>query len=79
MLRSIRPTRAGGRGLTDLVRIVEAWPSLPDAVKAGIMAMIQAASKRQGAAISAKSDPIVSADPGGISPDPCPLRTLALR
>ena len=26
----------------DLVRVVEAWPSLPDKVKAGIMAMIEA-------------------------------------
>jgi hypothetical protein len=31
---------------SDLARIVEAWPALPDAIKAGIMAMIEAASKR---------------------------------
>jgi hypothetical protein len=30
----------------DLARIVDAWPSLPDAIKAGILAMIEAASKR---------------------------------
>jgi hypothetical protein len=29
----------------DLARIVEAWPALPDAIKAGILAMIEVASK----------------------------------
>jgi hypothetical protein len=28
----------------DLARIVAAWPSLPDAVRAGIVAMVKAAS-----------------------------------
>jgi hypothetical protein len=30
---------------TDLARIVEAWPGLPDAIKAGILAMVKAASQ----------------------------------
>jgi len=29
----------------ELANIFEAWPSLPEAVKAGIMAMVQASSK----------------------------------
>jgi hypothetical protein len=29
-----------------LARIVEAWPALPDAIKAGILAMVQAAQAR---------------------------------
>jgi hypothetical protein len=29
----------------DLARIVDAWPSLSDAIKAGITAMIEAASQ----------------------------------
>lgn len=29
----------------DLARIVDAWPALPAAIKAGILAMIQAASR----------------------------------
>jgi hypothetical protein len=30
----------------DLARIVDAWPALPDPIKAGIMAMIEAALVR---------------------------------
>jgi hypothetical protein len=30
---------------TELARIVDAWPTLPDAIKAGIMAMVEAAFK----------------------------------
>ena len=30
---------------TDLAVIVDAWPSLPDAVKAGILAMVRACNK----------------------------------
>jgi hypothetical protein len=29
----------------DLARIVDAWPALPDAIKAGILALVQAAGK----------------------------------
>jgi hypothetical protein len=29
----------------DLARIVDAWPTLPSALKAGIVAMVRAASK----------------------------------
>jgi hypothetical protein len=28
----------------ELARIVDAWPTLPDALKAGILAMVEAAS-----------------------------------
>jgi hypothetical protein len=29
----------------DLARIVDAWPTLPEALKAGILAMVKAASR----------------------------------
>jgi hypothetical protein len=29
----------------DLARIVDAWPTLPEAVRAGIVAMVKAASR----------------------------------
>jgi hypothetical protein len=29
----------------DLARIVDAWPTLPEAVRAGIVAMVKAATK----------------------------------
>lgn len=31
----------------DLLTVVEAWPALPDEVKAGILAMVTAASKAE--------------------------------
>jgi hypothetical protein len=30
----------------DLARIANAWPSLPEAIRAGILAMVEVASKR---------------------------------
>jgi hypothetical protein len=32
-------------GDPDLAAVVEAWPELPEAIKAGIVAMVKAASK----------------------------------
>jgi hypothetical protein len=32
----------------DLAAVVEAWPKLPDAIKAGILAMVKAASGKGG-------------------------------
>ena len=32
----------------DLVAIMDAWPSLPDALKAGIVAMVKASAKVEG-------------------------------
>jgi hypothetical protein len=29
----------------DLARVVEAWPALPEAIRAGIVAMVRAAAK----------------------------------
>jgi len=31
-----------------LARLVEAWPSLPEAVRAGVLAMVEAVAPRQG-------------------------------
>ena len=42
------PSSAGALP-TDLRRVVEAWPELPDAVKAGIVAMVKAAMNAHGA------------------------------
>jgi hypothetical protein len=41
------PTTCGGFG-DDLAALVAAWPELPEAVKAGIVAMVRAASPKGG-------------------------------
>jgi hypothetical protein len=45
--RSLAPSLLNDTCQTDpdLARIVDAWPSLPDAIRAGILAMVEAASK----------------------------------
>jgi hypothetical protein len=37
-----------GRPSLDLAAVVEAWPHLPEAIRAGILAMVQAANKHRG-------------------------------
>jgi hypothetical protein len=50
-LRPIAPTltahgqRAAQKTPPDLTAVIDAWPKLPEAIKAGILAMVKAASE----------------------------------
>jgi len=38
-----------------VVALVDAWPELPEAIKAGIVAMVKAASERDGRVVSLRN------------------------
>jgi hypothetical protein len=40
----------------DLAAVVTAWPALPEAIRAGILAMVKAAAVRPGRRVSDKTD-----------------------
>ena len=44
----VRNALSGSRADLALLRVVEAWPDLPKAVQAGILALVEAASKGEG-------------------------------
>jgi hypothetical protein len=53
------------RESTDLAAIVRAWPNLPEAIKAGILAMIRAAGDEGRQAMSSPHD---APEPKAVSP-----------